>query len=80
MDLTPKAIAAFFVGLKPRVAAFSVQRFVMVGAYGYEEGTHDEEVDSVIRRLLRYRRFCCLGWSDPATLIGRPGACPVAGR
>lgn len=28
MDLTPKAITAFFVGLKSRVAAFGVQRFV----------------------------------------------------
>jgi len=28
MDLTPKAITAFFVGLKSRIAAFSVQRFV----------------------------------------------------
>jgi len=28
MDLTPKAITAFFVGLRSRIAAFSVQRFV----------------------------------------------------
>lgn len=28
MDLTPKAITAFFVGLKSRIAAFGVQRFV----------------------------------------------------
>ena len=28
MDLTPKAITAFFVGLKSRIAVFSVQRFV----------------------------------------------------
>ena len=28
MDLTPKAITAFLVGLKSRIAAFSVQRFV----------------------------------------------------
>jgi putative ABC transport system permease protein len=28
MDLTPRAITAFFVGLKSRIAAFGVQRFV----------------------------------------------------
>lgn len=28
MDLTPKSITAFFVGLKSRIAAFGVQRFV----------------------------------------------------
>ena len=28
MDLTPKAITAFFAGLKSRIAAFNVQRFV----------------------------------------------------
>jgi putative ABC transport system permease protein len=28
MNLTPKAITAFFIGLKSRIAAFSVQRFV----------------------------------------------------
>jgi putative ABC transport system permease protein len=28
MDLTPKAVTALFVGLKSRIAAFSVQRFV----------------------------------------------------
>lgn len=28
MDLTPKTITAFFVGLKSRIAAFSVQRYV----------------------------------------------------
>jgi putative ABC transport system permease protein len=28
MDLSPKVVTAFFVGLKSRTAVFSVQRFV----------------------------------------------------